>query len=104
MKAIARHTVCDQWLQDFHADTKHLGDVLLGLDNWGPQTTPMWQGLPKKYRIKLTYSPEDTTDLCAVTDAGLGREERTNDRRAQGDTSVFTAINLFKIGAFAPAV
>ena len=71
---MASHTVCDQWLADFNDDTKFLGDRLLGLDNWGPQSTPDWQALARKYRTKLAYTPEDTTDLCAVTDAGLGWE------------------------------
>ena len=71
---MASHDVCDQWLEDFHQDTKFLGDRCLGLDSWGPQATPDWQADAKKKRVKLAYSPEDCTDLCAVTDDGLGWE------------------------------
>ena len=71
---MAGHDVSDQWLVDFNDATKHLGHRLLGLDNWGPQATPEWQAQAKAYGVKLAYTPEDSTDLCAVTDDGLGWE------------------------------
>lgn len=71
-KAYACADVCAAQLRDFHRHTKSQGDRILGLDNWGPQATIEYQAKAKRFGIKLVYTPEACTDLCAVTDYGLG--------------------------------
>ena len=44
------------------------------LDNWGSQCNIEYKRKAKRRRVKLAYTPEDTTDMCAVTDDGLGNE------------------------------
>ena len=72
--SIAGPTVCEQYLEDFHQQTRSQGPRLLGLDNWGPQATDAYQKNCKDKQIKPAYTPEDTTDATAVTDAGPGNE------------------------------
>lgn len=71
-KAYASGDVCIALLKDFHQQTKSQGPVILGLDNWGSQATVDYQRTAKKWKVKLVYTPENCTDLCAVTDYGLG--------------------------------
>ena len=71
-KAYACGDVCLQTLKDFNKQTSRQGFRLLGMDNWDAQATDEYQNLAKEMKIKLAYSPSDCTDLCAVTDYGLG--------------------------------
>lgn len=75
-KAYASHDVCVQMLKDFDAQTSNQGDRVLGMDNWDCQTTEEYQSLAKRRGVKLVYSPSDCTDLCAVTDYGLGNTSK----------------------------
>lgn len=72
-KSYACGDVCVQTLRDFNKQTRRQGKRLLGLDNWGAQATDEYQSLAKSMNTKLAYSPSDCTDLCAVTDYGLGK-------------------------------
>ena len=63
------------WLKDFRRQTGIREEKLLGCDNLGGQTHPDFREYARKSaNTLLVYTPEDCTDLCAVTDAGLGRE------------------------------
>ena len=71
---MAGHTVCEQYLEDFHQQTRSQGPRILCLDNWGPQATDAYQKSCKDKQVKPAYTPGDTTDATAVTDAGPGNE------------------------------
>ena len=71
-KAYACGDICIRTLKDFDKQTSRQGKRLLGLDNWDAQSTHEYQSLAKERNIKLAYTPSDCTDLCAVTDYGLG--------------------------------
>ena len=51
-----------------------LGSVMLGLDNWECQNSETFHAKADRLGISLVYTPENCTDLVAVTDAGLGNE------------------------------
>ena len=75
VKAYAGSAVCDAWLEDFNKQTKDANKQrILGLDHWSPQDNDEYHERASKMGIKLNYTPEDTTHLCAVTDAGPGNE------------------------------
>ena len=44
------------------------------MDNYCTQKSEYYQKKAKKLNIKLVYTPEDTTDVTAVTDDSLGNE------------------------------
>jgi hypothetical protein len=77
-KAMAGHTVSEQWLHDFDEQTKSQGKRILGLDGWGPQSTADYQADAKDRDVKLSYSPEECTDETAVTDRDLGNEVKSH--------------------------
>jgi len=72
-KAYAGCAVSDAWLEDFQKYT-HKADRkrILGLDNFSSQANDRYEENAKKVNINLAYTPENCTDLVAVTDAGLG--------------------------------
>ena len=75
VKAYAGCAVSDAWLEDFQKQTKHVQKKrCLGLDHWSPQDNADYHANAKRMGIKLNYTPEDTTHLDAVTDAGPGNE------------------------------
>ena len=77
-KALAGHTVSEQWLHDFDEQTKAQGKRILGLDGWGSQSTEDYQADAKGRGVKLAYSPEECTDETAVTDRDLGNEVKSH--------------------------
>ena len=65
---------CRAWLKDFRAQAGSQSEKLLGLDNLGGQCHPDFRSYARNdCNSLLIYTPEDCTDLCAVTDAGLGK-------------------------------
>ena len=78
VKVYAGCAVSETWLEEFHKQTKRmplgLERRVLGLDNWSSQNSDHYKGRAKELLIKLAYSPENCTDMCAVTDAGPGNE------------------------------
>jgi len=64
-----------QWLRE-NNEADH---VCLGLDNLREQCSVSFQklALEGKPRLKLAFTPENTTDLCAVTDYDIGRLDKT---------------------------
>ena len=78
VKAYAGCAVSETWLEEFHKQTKRmplgLERRVLGLDNWSSQNSDHYKGRAKELLIKLANSPDNCTDMCAVTDAGPGNE------------------------------
>lgn len=74
VKAYACEEVCLSILDHFEDECPFVGPWILGLDNWGCQSTKKFQQKAADLDILLIYTPEDCTDLCAVTDAGPGNE------------------------------
>lgn len=71
--AYASAAVNQAWMEDFcELAAKNEPEVMLGLDNLSTQKTTNYQQTARDGDVLLTYTPEDTTDLCAVTDDGLG--------------------------------
>lgn len=73
-KAYATASVCLSFLDHFDDCKPLVGPVILGLDNWGPQNTRAFHEKAASMGVCLCYTPENCTDLVAVTDAGLGNE------------------------------
>lgn len=73
-KAWFDRRTCMAWARDFRRDCGHVREKLLGLDNLDGQTYPQFRKyLRGSANVLLIYTPADCTDLCAVTDKGLGR-------------------------------
>ena len=69
-----------KWLRDQGEDD----EVVMGLNNLKEHNSEIFKrqagtGLP---RIKLAFTPANTTDLCSVTDYDLGRMDKTRIREA----------------------
>lgn len=61
------------WLKDYKKEAA-AGEKLLGMDNLKAQCHPDFKEFAfKKTKSLIIYTPPDCTDLCAVTDAGLGK-------------------------------
>ena len=75
-KAYASEDVCLSVLDHFEDEMPLalLGPVMLGLDNWECQNSDTFHQKADKMGISLVYTPENCTDLVAVTDAGPGNE------------------------------
>ena len=74
-KAYASCPVSDAWLEDFDKITKTKNPKrALGLDNYSTQSSERYQAEAKEWNIKLVFTPEDCTDVTAVTDDGIGNE------------------------------
>ena len=73
-KAWFDRPTCMSWAKDYRRSTGIQQEKLLGLDNLDGQTHPEFRKyLRQSSNSLLIYTPADCTDLCAVTDAGLGR-------------------------------
>jgi len=59
-------------------------DVVMGLDNLKEHNSEIFkqQAGSGRPRIKLAFTPTNTTDLCSVTDYDLGRMDKSNIRKA----------------------
>ena len=99
--------IMDCWGELFQKQTRPDSDEnpkffrIVGLDNLNSQSTADFQMTLKSWGVKLVYTPEDCTDLCAVVDDEIGdflksvmnrlyREHRdaseeNNDAWADGD-------------------
>ena len=98
--------VAEAWLEDFHKDTKKLGKRILGLDNWTCQSGDDFQDMAKKFKIKLAYTPGDTTDAgLAVTDNGPGNEikKRVTGKYKKDLESSEERLNAWKNGKVSAA-
>ena len=72
-KAWADTNVSLDWLDDFRKEASK-EEKLLGMDNLGAQCDPKFKAFAReKANSLLLYTPEDCTDICAVTDHGLGK-------------------------------
>eukprot|EP00479_Gromia_sphaerica_P011675 TRINITY_DN5852_c0_g1_i1.p1 TRINITY_DN5852_c0_g1~~TRINITY_DN5852_c0_g1_i1.p1 ORF type:complete len:195 (-),score=44.11 TRINITY_DN5852_c0_g1_i1:244-828(-) len=72
-KAWADYNVSMTWLNDFRKETPP-EEKLLGMDNLGAHCHIDFRHFARtRANSLLLYTPEDCTDLCAVTDAGLGK-------------------------------
>ena len=62
-----------QFAENFNRQTPDGNtEKLLGLDNLGSQCAPEFKKRIREGISLLIYTPENCTDLCAVTDKGLG--------------------------------
>ena len=50
--AWADEEVMLSWLEQFHADTSHIGPLLLGMDNHGAQQTPRFRARMAELNIQ----------------------------------------------------
>ena len=73
-KAWADTSVSLKWASIFAEQTGSPQEKLLGLDNLGSQCNPVFKNfIREKADALLIYTPAGCTDLCAVTDFGLGK-------------------------------
>jgi hypothetical protein len=70
--AWADEEVSLSWLDEFHKDTEHLGEVLLGMDNHGAQQTDVFRARMKKYNVVPAYTPAECTDIVSPSDHHVG--------------------------------
>ena len=62
-KAWANESIILDYLVDFREATMHLGEVLLGMDNHGPQRTPACETfIMELFRIVAAFTPANCTD------------------------------------------
>ena len=73
-KAWADEGVVLDYLNDFRKDTKHLGEVMLGMDNHGSQQTPLCRAFMEYLRIVPVYTPANCTDVVSPCDHHVGRD------------------------------
>ena len=72
-KAWADYDISMTWISDFAKEASPQ-EKLLGMDNLGAHCHPDFRYFARtQANTLLLYTPEDCTDLCAVTDAGLGK-------------------------------
>ena len=63
---------CDAWARyfsDYISNQRHI----LVMDNLGGHSTPYFRQIMEDAQVELVSTPTRCTDLCAVTDCGLGR-------------------------------
>jgi hypothetical protein len=70
--AWADEEVMLSWLEQFHADTSHIGPLLLGMDNHGAQQTPRFRARMAELNILPAFTPPDCTDVVAPSDHHVG--------------------------------
>ena len=70
--AWADEDICLEYLQDFRADTIHLGEVLLGMDRHSAQSTFLCEGFMERYGIVPAYTPANCTDVVSPVDHHVG--------------------------------
>lgn len=66
------NVTCTAWLRDF-CDQLPLEPHVVVMDNLDGHATQEFRAEMKAANCELVFTPPDCTDLCAVTDAGLGR-------------------------------
>jgi len=75
-KAWAHHKYSLEWMERFRAQTLGKGEVLLGMDNHGPQKTPLVRAFMSAMGIVPAYTPADCTDCVSPVDHHVGKPSR----------------------------
>ena len=76
-KAYADERTTLQFLQRFRSQTKDLGEVLLGMDNYSAQQTPTCRLVMEYLDIVPVFTPPDCTDCISPVDHHVGRALQT---------------------------
>ena len=71
-KAWVHEAVSLTWLEQFQAETKALGDRLLGFDGHGAQITQAFRALLDEYDIDSIVTPAYCTDVVSPVDHNIG--------------------------------
>ena len=85
-KAWAHHKYSLEWMERFRAQTLGKGEVLLGMDNHGPQKTPLVRAFMSAMGIVPAYTPADCTDCVSPVDHHVGQAIKTKIAQRYRDT------------------